>query len=134
MTNLQKAALNVAVVAIAFLAPVHNLLSLSLGLVFADLILGVLAARKRGEKIESRKLRQTMAKIVAYELGIVFAFIIESNFSFGLPLVKIVGSVIGLTETKSVFENLHTITGVDFLQIVLQKLQPPTAPKDPKSE
>lgn len=112
-----------AVIIVAFFAPIHQLLGLTLVLVVSDMVLGVYAAVKRGETISSKKLRRTLSKILGYEVGIILGFIIESKFGFGIPLVKIVASVIGLTETKSIAENLSTITGADFLKIITDKLQ-----------
>lgn len=81
--------------------------------VLVDLITGVMAAKKRGEEIKSAKLRQTIVKLLGYQLAILSGFIIEKYLiNDFIPIVKVISSIIGLTELKSVLENAESITGV----------------------
>lgn len=101
-----------------FLTPCKPSLLAALGLVFADLLLGVLAAHKRGERIVSKALRRTVAKLVCYESAIILAFICEQYLAVGLPLAHIVGGFIGTTELTSCYENLQDITGVEVKTVI----------------
>ena len=55
-----------------YFAPIKNIFLLALAAVFIDLITGVLAARKRGEGIESHKLYKTIKQyyFIAYTLSV----------------------------------------------------------------
>lgn len=107
-------------------------------LVCADLITGIWASVKRGEKFTSWGLRKTASKVLAYELAVVLAFVIESNFLTFLPLVKTIAGFIAATEGKSGLENLSKITGIDLWSSIRNaiqgtKLNPEKSDVDPKS-
>lgn len=108
---------------LAIFAPIEHILASVLALCFSDLITGVLAARKRGEKITSAELRRTVSKLVIYELALCLAFIAEKYLLDGfLPIVKLISSMIGVVELKSIFENLDTINGTPLLQGIIDRL------------
>lgn len=90
-------------------------------LIVVDFISGVLAASKRGDKITSNGFRHTLTKMLAYQMTILTAFIAETYLIQELPMVKVVVAMIALTEVKSFFENMETITGVNFWSSVLKK-------------
>lgn len=102
-------------IAVAFVAPIQKLLGTTLLLVFADLVTGIWAAKKRGEVIKSKKLKNTVTKILAFELGIVLGHLLEVHFIPEIPVVRLVAAAIGMTEMTSIFENLRDISGVDFM-------------------
>lgn len=110
-------------VLIALLSPIHALL-FSVGfLIIADLITGIWAALKRKEKISSSGMRRTISKIVVYQVAIISGFLIEQYMleSF-LPVSKIVASVIGIVELKSILENSNHILGYPLFKSIIQKL------------
>ena len=77
-------------------------------LITADLITGIIAAWKRGETIQSSKLRNTIIKMVIYQLAIISAFLLETFIlKSGDIIVKVVAGTIGITEFKSIIENLE---------------------------
>lgn len=81
-------------------------------LIVMDLILGVWAARKRGEPITSAGLRRTITKLCVYELGVIVAFLGEHFLlSDSIPLIKLAGAAIALVEIKSIVESLNDING-----------------------
>ncbi len=108
---------------LAVFAPVKTVLITSLVLVVADFLTGVWGAWKRGEKITSGGFKQSVVKATIYELAIVLAFVAE-HFLIGdlLPATKIIAALIGLTELKSILENLDSINGTPVFQTVIQKL------------
>jgi phage-related holin len=108
---------------LAFIAPIQTILLASLSLIFADTITGIWASLKEGRKITSHKLRRTILKSCAYMVSIVVAHVIESFMLEGIPVVKTIGGLIAITEGKSIFENLHRVTGIDFWKALIDKLQ-----------
>ena len=105
------------------LAPIKSALLAALGLVFVDLVLGILAARKRGERITSYGLRRTTAKVLCFEAAIVLAFIVEHYMMGGMvPLTHVVSGFIGMHELASCYENLQALTGQD-LSALVTKIQ-----------
>ena len=101
---------------IAVLAPIKPMLMTAMILLLIDLITGIWAALKRQEKIESAKLGRSITKFFLYNLAIITGFLMETYMSIDfIPLVKISCALIALTEGKSIFENISSITGVNFL-------------------
>ncbi len=97
---------------VSVFAPIKGLLIATMGIVFADLIIGLLAARKRKEKITSAGLRRTIVKICLYEVAIMFAHLLQIYFIPEIPAVKLVAGAIGLVEAKSLMENAKDL-GLD---------------------
>lgn len=129
---------------VAALAPIQAVM-LSVGfLIFADLVTGIWAALKRGEKVSSAAMRRTVSKMVVYQLAVIGAFVLETHLLGGLlPATKIVAGVIGLVEFKSMLENSGAIVGGDIFKIILAKIgsendksikneSEQKAPEDPK--
>jgi phage-related holin len=91
-------------------------------IILADFATGVWASLKEGKPITSNKFRNTLSKILGYQILIVAAFILEKYLLDGLPAVKAVTAMIGVTEGKSLFENIHRITGIDIWSQVVSRL------------
>lgn len=104
-------------------APIKGII-ITVGIVIVvDLITGILAARKRGEKITSAAIRRTVSKILIYQTAILTGFLIETYLTQDLvPITKIVASIIGIVEGKSVFENLNAVSDNKLFSEVLKKL------------
>jgi hypothetical protein len=118
--------------AIAAIAPIQGAMITVFALVMLDFILGVMAARKRGEKITSSGFKATVVKIFVYELAITMAHFVGIYLTGpGIPVLQMAASMIGITELKSVLENLETITGDKMLGTIAKKLgiedKPPEA-------
>lgn len=104
---------------LAVLAPVQATLITVGILIFMDLIMGVAAAHKRGEKITSAGLRRSVTKFLVYQCAVLSAFMVEVYLIGGIiPVVKLVAGVIGLTELKSLLEKSYELTGTDFKSII----------------
>lgn len=101
-----------ALATFAALSPLEGILWAVVALVTLDLLLGIVAAYKRKEPLESNKLKRTVVKLLVYQLTIIVSYG-TMHYLTGpeIPLLKIVTSIIGLTEVKSVLENLAVITG-----------------------
>lgn len=108
---------------LAVFAPIKAVLLVTGFVIFVDLITGIMAARKRGEKITSAALRRTISKMVIYQTAILSGFLIETYLTGDLaPITKIVASVIGVTEGISIFENLNTLSNNKLFSDLLKKL------------
>ncbi len=103
--------------------PIQAALTAVLALVMADLAIGVVAARKRGERILSAGLRRTIAKLLVYESVLMLGFITETYLTGPLiPFSKIIAGFIGFTEIKSLIENLNEASGGELLKGLIDKL------------
>lgn len=133
MNSLNNITYHTLAALIAIFAPIQAVMITVGVLIFADLFTGVWAAMKRKEPVTSASLRRTISKMVIYQTAIVSGFLLESHIMGNvLPLTKLVASVIGLVEFKSILENGNFILGVDIFKELIKKLgskndQPPTA-------
>lgn len=107
----------------ALFAPIHAAAVCAFVLVLADLITGLIAAYKRGEPITSSGLKTTVIKLAVYEAAILLAFLAQTYLTGSvLPICNLATAVIGLTEMKSVLENLDSISGGSFFKILIDKV------------
>lgn len=115
--------LNIASAIAAFLTPVQGMIGTAVSLVIIDLITGVIAAKKRGEKITSSGFKGTAGKLCIYLLTIILSFVTQKYLTGeGVPLTNIVGTWIGVTEFFSIMENMNSISGGSMLKSLLEKL------------
>ncbi len=116
----------VALIAIwAMLLPIHGLM-LGVGvLIFADTVTGITKAFRKRRKISSRRGRATIGKFLIYQLVVISGFALDRLAENDTPLIaKALAIAIGLTEMKSIAENVKEITGLDIYQIVMEKFKP----------
>lgn len=106
----------------SFIMSVATFLSFTLVIVLVDLYTGRMAAKHRGEAIKSSGYRQSVKKYILYMLGILISELFIRVFSLPIPLTYMVAGVVALTEIKSIFENIETVTGVDLWGYVGEKL------------
>lgn len=107
----------------AIFAPAKALLIVTGILIFADLATGILAARKRGERIKSAALRRTITKCFVYESAILLGFLVETYMLDGfIPVSKISAGLISVVELKSILENLDVINGNPVFTSLIKKL------------
>lgn len=108
---------------LAVFAPIKMVVVTMLVLVFVDLITGIIAAHKRGEKIQSAGLRRTTTKVTVYLVAICVGFLVEKYMlSDFISVSKIVSGLIGAVEVKSLLENLDSINGSPVFKAVIEKL------------
>ncbi len=91
-------------------------------LIFIDFISGVWASYKEKKPITSNGFRRTIVKMLAYQSAILVSFLLETYLLDGIPMVKVITGLIGITEGKSFFENIRRITGIDFWSQLISKL------------
>ncbi len=92
--------------------PIRELM-LTIGfLVGADMVVGIWKALKTGQQIRSRRMSDTITKMLLYQLAIVSGFLIEKYIITDmLPIAKLIGSVIAIIEFKSIIESIESVTG-----------------------
>lgn len=112
-----------AISIVSSLAPAKELFAVALALIFIDLITGILAAHKKGEKIKSAGIRRTVSKFCIYMTAIAVGYWIESIMLKGfLPVSNIAAGLISLVEGKSIFENLDVLNGQPIFKSLIKKL------------
>jgi len=114
---------NLAISAMAALSPIKPVMITVGILIVSDLITGVWAARKRGEQITSAALGRTVSKMVVYQTAVVTGFLLQRYLlNDALPVVNVIGGVIGMVEFKSFIENANCIVDGDVFKEILKKL------------
>jgi len=104
----------------SFIFPIKHFLVFTIFVVFADTLTGIIAAKKRGEKITSKGLYRTSQKVAVYFCGIMIFH--GASITFGLPfqIVYSVSFLIAFTELYSISENIKVITGVNLKTTILR--------------
>lgn len=83
-------------------------------LITLDFIVGIYRAFKLNEAITSRKMGNTISKMLLYQSMILSIFLLETFILADiLPLTKIAASLISVVEIKSISESIEKITGVN---------------------
>lgn len=96
----------------SFFIPIKGFLIFTIFVVFADMGTGILAAKKEGQKINSRGLYRTIEKIVVYFCAILIFEGARNTFS--LPNITYMAAfLIATVELYSISENIKRITGVN---------------------
>lgn len=111
LTNLN----NILLSLIAVISPIKPLFLVTGFLIMADFIFGLYKAKKLGEKITSRKMGNTISKLLLYNIAILSVYLLNHYVIMTtLPLEKIVAGLIGLTELKSLDESFTLLFGFSF--------------------
>jgi hypothetical protein len=99
---------------LAVFLPIKELM-LTIGfLVSADLVVGLWKAIKTGQRIRSRRMSDTVTKLLLYQLAIMSGFLIETFIiSELIPVTKLIATVIAIIEFKSIIESIEAVTGKD---------------------
>ena len=83
-------------------------------LVGADMVVGIWKALKIGQRIRSRRMSDSVTKMMLYQLAIVSGFLIETYIIEQLiPITKLIATVIAIIEFKSIVESIEAVTGKD---------------------
>lgn len=103
---------SVLVTLLAFLAPIKPLL-LTVGfLVAVDFVFGIYKAWKTKQEITSRKMSNTITKLLLYNLVVITVWALEKNIiGSDIPITKIVAGMICLVEFKSIDETFKLLFG-----------------------
>jgi len=108
---------------IALIAPIKAALLTVFALLILDLVTGVAAAIKLKDPITSRKLKRSVGKFFLYEIGIIAAHIVQQYLiKDSIPALNLMTSLIGVTELKSILENMDRIYGQPLFKALIEKL------------
>lgn len=120
---MKKAILDLLLATVMVFAPIKATLVTVMVLTVVDLVLGIKASRKKRRKITSAGLKRTIVKVLVYEAVVMLGFLTETHLTGDLiPVVKIMGCYIGLTELTSILENIEAISGVSPIKKIIKKL------------
>lgn len=113
-----------AIAALAVFLPVKTILTAVLVLCLIDTILGTIAAKMRKEKITSKALGRSVAKLLVYEVAVLCAFLVQKYLIVDtIPVVSLISGLIGLTELTSILENANSISGSNIFANIIKLLQ-----------
>jgi phage-related holin len=106
-------------------APIHEIVGAIVVLILIDFATGIWAVYKQEGRnaITSRKMSFSVSKILLYTLTIISAKVCETYLTPEIPIVKITTYFIGMTEIKSIYENVGKILKMDIYQALRQYLQ-----------
>ena len=102
----------------SFFIPIKGFLLFVIAVTFADMVTGIKAARKEGQKINSRGLYRTSEKIAVYFVGIMIFEGAKNTFSLPVPITYMVAFLIATVELYSISENIKRITGVNLAVLI----------------
>lgn len=109
---------------VAVFAPIQSVLFAAFAMIMVDLATGVLAARKRGEKLTSAGLQRTLVKLFVYEGALLLGYVSQHYLMLdAVNVVSIIGSYISLTELVSCYENIDAVAGGSLLKQISDKLK-----------
>jgi uncharacterized membrane protein HdeD (DUF308 family) len=100
-------------VATVFL-PIKELMITIGFLVAMDMMVGIWKAIKLGQRIRSRRMSDTITKLLLYQIAIVSGFLIERYvIEQIIPITKLIATVVAIIEFKSIIESIESVTGKD---------------------
>jgi len=109
---------------LAYFEPTKIALLTVAGLCFSDMILGMIASVKRGEKLSSKRARDTVNKMASYGIAILVSFVIEKELlNNDFPAMKIGLVTISLWELWSMDENFQSINGFSLFKPLINVLK-----------
>ena len=101
-----------------FVVPIAPFFWLAVGLVIADTITGIIAANKRGEKINSRGFARVLSKIIVYMVSILCCHGVEEVLKIDGYVTYVAVGAIASTELMSVLENTRKVSGANVAAVV----------------
>lgn len=115
-----KHLVDILIAVVSILAPMSGIIISVFCLIAFDFISGIAAAHHRGEKITSRKMSNTISKVIFYNLSLFTSVAVQYLVSDVLPITKLIAGVIAMVEAKSIYENIGGILGINFWTIIKQ--------------
>jgi phage-related holin len=111
-----------------FIVPVGHFLALCGGLILLDTITGIRAARKRGDKINSRSASRMIDKVVVYAAAILACHGVQLALKIPVSMTYFAVGAIAFTELLSILENTRVVSGANIggviKQFIPQNIQP----------
>jgi phage-related holin len=95
-----------------FLSGIQTAMFVILFFVVLDTILGVLAARKLGQELTSRKFGRSLYKFLLYPIILMTGQAAETYLTPGIPWFYVGSAFVTTTEMKSLSENVGVLLGI----------------------
>lgn len=109
---------------LAFISPIKWLIVGVGALILLDTVSGLYRVYKLKQEISSKRFGHIVSKFLLYNIAIISGYILQLMIGLDiLPLAKIISCAIGLTELKSITENVNQITGIDLWKFVISYLK-----------
>lgn len=105
-----------------FFAPILGALIAIGVLIGIDTFTGIWAAKRRGEKVNSKQGRNIVPKLILYPTALIVAEIAREYLAPAIPWTDVTGGVLATIEVKSIFENISDILGYDLWKRVKASL------------
>lgn len=115
--------------------PIKAVLITAFVLTMVDMMMGIGAAVKQGQKVTSKGMGRTLLKIFVYELALMMGFLSEKYLLDGsVPVTKLLGGLIGATELISILENADIMSGNSLFSKIIALLQSQSNKNPPNDE
>lgn len=109
---------------LGFILPIAPLIYITTGLVMADMITGVIAARRKDESIKSKSMFRTIEKmLVIYTIILVSEGVSLVFFKGTFSLTFVVTFIIAVSEYRSIIENAEVILGISLWKYLKEKFK-----------
>ncbi len=106
-----------------YLLPVHSVIYIMVFMVSIDMLTGLWKARKKHEEITSKKLGDTIEKMILYMIGIITSYVLQQHI--GIEIIKplwVFGTLIITREYVSIIENIEAITGTKLVAVIRNQI------------
>ena len=105
-------------IVLSFITPIAPFFWLAIGLVILDTITGMIAARRRKEKLHSRGFSRVLSKIAVYMSAILACYCVELVLKINGHVTYFAVGAIAFTELMSVLENTRVVSGANIAGVV----------------
>jgi len=106
------------------LSPVSPIIYTLTFVIIADFIFGICRARKNKEPITSRKMAQTLPKLLLYNVIVLALFFVDKYvLNTGIGLEKLGASFMIFVEMKSMDESFNTIFGYSLWNRLVESIE-----------
>jgi hypothetical protein len=113
-TFMQKAEWIIGFVAVFLLPQLTAFIAVGT-LVFFDMFTGLWCAIKSGTPITSKRMKDTITKLVMYNVLIITCMITEAYLITRIPFIEVGLGIIATVEAKSIFENIEKVLDIKIL-------------------
>jgi phage-related holin len=115
--NVEKIMTIVASLVAGIFIPVVEILLFTGFVLVTDTITGIWAAKSRGERIHSSKMKRVLSKLLLYPAVIIIASWAEKILP-AIPFIDGAAVILISVEGKSILENVSDILGYNILKLV----------------
>ena len=102
-----------------FIIPIKSFMGIVIVFTIVDFITGIWASKVKKIEIQSKRMGRTVTKITVYMIALITSNYFEVVFEPPVSFTYYVAGVVAITEFKSFFENLTSISNINILQKVM---------------